>query len=64
VITWHQASWLGKGANRTEHKKSTRKASRAGSWGEKKRAAERGENILREDIRAKRYGGLYFGNQK
>ena len=37
MITWYQAPWLGKGANRTEHKKSTRKASRVGDRGEKKR---------------------------
>ena len=30
VITWDQAPWLGKGANRTEHKKSAREESQAG----------------------------------
>lgn len=44
VLSWYQAPWLGKGANTTKHKKSTRKASRAGS-GERKKRLNGAENF-------------------
>ena len=45
MITWDQAPWQGKGANRTGRKKSTSKASRVGTGERKKEWLNGAENF-------------------
>ena len=54
---------VGKRGEYNEAQKIDEESKPSGVWGEKK-AAERGWKFLREDIKAKRYGGLYHGNRK